>query len=158
MGWGGGNHTTLFAEWVKRQHTEAWTQLLYLLQAAPGPPLPAAPPRQPLPRRWPAGPAAAAAAKAPFLLGSHAWSSVISVSPHPLLDLTTLACISPVSSIPTTLSQGSKSSLFLMYKNTLLWRLEKVAYTQHLFTSCDSHTSKNKHIFILSLIFGATYT
>lgn len=94
----------------------------------------------------------------PFPLGLPCLRFCHSVSPHPLLDLTTLACISPVSSIPTTLSQGSKSSLFLMYKNTLLWRLEKVAYTQHLFTSCDSHTSKNKHIFILSLIFGATYT
>lgn len=120
MGQGGENDTTLFFGWVKRQHREAWTQLL-CSSFSELPLGPCCPPRCRT-SLSPAGDQRDRQQQQRRLSSGAHMLEVIPMRPHPLLDLTTLACLSPVSLIPTTLSQGSESSLFLMYKNTLLWR------------------------------------
>lgn len=150
----GGNRTTFI--WVDRQPTEKRWQLLcrvcvcVCVHARMHADLTPAPPPHGLP---PAGeePWLAAAAGGSFCK-AHTSSEVIHTRPHAFSHWS-----GQVQPRPHFLSE--LGVLFsICTKIHRFGKLEKVYYIQHLFTSCDFHTNKNKHIFILSLIFGATYT
>lgn len=152
MGRGAGTHATSFVEGVERQNTEGCTQPLCVPRAAPWPQLPAAPPHWPLPQAT-GRTGGASGCEGPFPLGLTCLRL-----PWPLSDLTTLARSVCSARFQAHFAREVRVLYFLCTKIHCSGELERVPYTQHLFTSWDAHTSKNKHTFIFSLIFGATYT